>query len=165
MESQTSWSEEAPARVSASQADARGSQEPPASCGNTFDAFVRSCLSGSSGRTCRERSQARTGRISDACSKPWMRAGTVWRGEYWTRSSSAWPSDASVCSLSGILETSAPARYSLSPTACSGILRRAERRGRNLPPDLEAALRRLPVQAGPIHGGIQPQYPGHHPGL
>lgn len=34
-----------------------------------------------------------------------MSSGTVWRGGYSTRSSSAWPSDASVSSLSGALET------------------------------------------------------------
>ena len=32
-------------------------------------------------------------------------------------------------------------RYFLSPKACDGILRRAERRGKSLPPELEAALR------------------------
>ena len=71
---------------------------------------------------------------------------TVWRGEYWTRSSSEWPSAAAVCSLSGCLETRpVPARYFLSERACLGILRRAERRGKSLPPELDAALRR---QAG-----------------
>ena len=37
------------------------------------------------------------------------------------------------------------ARYFLPPRACDGILRRAERRGKSLPPELESALRR---QAG-----------------
>lgn len=32
------------------------------------------------------------------------------------------------------------AKYCLSPTACSGILRRAEKRGKSLPPELQAAL-------------------------
>ena len=59
-----------------------------------------------------------------------------------TLSTSDWPSDASVCSLSDILEPHGPHlhRYFLSPKACRGILRRAERRGRNLPPELRAAL-------------------------
>lgn len=71
-----------------------------------------------------------------------MRSGTVWHGGYLTRSSSAWPSDASVSFLSDALETrEVPARYYLSPTACLGILRRAERRGRSLPPQLEETLR------------------------
>ncbi len=56
---------------------------------------------------------------------------------------SAWPNDASVCSLSQILEDPAtiPEKYYLSATACRGILRRAEKRGKKLPERLEAALR------------------------
>ena len=54
-------------------------------------------------------------------------------GEFWTRNSSAWPSDASVSFLSECLEAPpVPARYYLSPTACAGIIRRARRRGRSL---------------------------------
>lgn len=71
-----------------------------------------------------------------------MRSGTVWHGGYSTRNSSAWPKDASVCTLSDALETSnVPAKYYLSPRACDGIIRRAEKRGKSLPPELEAALR------------------------
>ena len=44
-----------------------------------------------------------------------------------------------------ILQATAPSRYSLSQTACLGILRRAKCRGKSLPPLLEAALR---MQAG-----------------
>jgi hypothetical protein len=47
----------------------------------------------------------------------------------------------SVASLSEVLETGPlPPRFSLSAKACSGILRRAERRGKALPPMLKAAL-------------------------
>ena len=49
-------------------------------------------------------------------------------------------SGAGVSFLSQILEEHAPARYSLSPKACQGILRRAERRGKELPPMLRLAL-------------------------
>ena len=46
-----------------------------------------------------------------------------------------------VCSLSDVLETQMlPPRFSLSAKACAGILRRAERRGKALPPMLKAAL-------------------------
>ena len=54
-------------------------------------------------------------------------------------------SGAGVCFLSAILQENAPERYSLSPKACAGILRRAERRGKELPPLLRVALE---VQAG-----------------
>ena len=49
-------------------------------------------------------------------------------------------SDAGASFLSQILEANAPAKYSLSPKACQGILRRAERRGKELPPMLRMAL-------------------------
>ena len=42
--------------------------------------------------------------------------------------------------LSQILEDSVPEKYSLSPTACLGILKRAEKRGKELPPILKEAL-------------------------
>lgn len=62
-------------------------------------------------------------------------------GEYWTLSSSVWPSGASVCSLSSTLETGGvPRRYFLSARACAGIIRRAERRGKALPRELREAL-------------------------
>ena len=48
-------------------------------------------------------------------------------------------------SLSDILEEAPDSKYYLSATACRGILRRAEERGKELPPQLEAALR---VQSG-----------------
>lgn len=42
--------------------------------------------------------------------------------------------------LSAILEENADPKYRLSARACQGILNRAERRGKELPPELEAAL-------------------------
>ena len=50
------------------------------------------------------------------------------------------PKDASVCSLSSILEDNVPDRYFLSVTACKGILRRSEERGKPLDPLLKQAL-------------------------
>ena len=51
------------------------------------------------------------------------------------------PSDGDVCSLSDILETGdVPPRYYLTAKACSGILRRAGKRGKDLPPLLLRAL-------------------------
>lgn len=55
---------------------------------------------------------------------------------------SDWPNDAAVCSLSQVLvRGSIPQSYFLSSTACAGILRRAEKRGKTLPEPLERALR------------------------
>ena len=67
--------------------------------------------------------------------------------ESWTLSTSEWPSDAAVCSLSDVLEAgSVPQRFYLSGTACRGILRRAETRGKELPEALAAALRTVASQ-------------------
>jgi hypothetical protein len=49
--------------------------------------------------------------------------------------------DEGVCSLSEILETGdVPRQYYLSAKACKGILRRAAKRGKELPPQLARAL-------------------------
>lgn len=52
------------------------------------------------------------------------------------------PSAENASTLSAILEQNAPRKYYLSAKACSGILCRAERRGKKLPPLLEAVLRK-----------------------
>jgi hypothetical protein len=61
--------------------------------------------------------------------------------EFWTLSISEYPSDGVASSLLDILETGElPQRYYLSATACRGILRRAERRGKEVPGALKSAL-------------------------
>ena len=45
--------------------------------------------------------------------------------------------------LSSILEANAPVKYYLSAKACEGILRRAERRGKQLPEMLKTALEQM----------------------
>ena len=50
--------------------------------------------------------------------------------------------DGSVNLLSSILMDNVPERFSLSPKACQGILRRAEKRGKELPQVLKTALER-----------------------
>lgn len=63
------------------------------------------------------------------------------RGGSLTPNGSDWPNDASVCTLSQVLVTgSIPERFFLSSTACEGILRRAEKRGKVLPKLLQTAL-------------------------
>ena len=63
------------------------------------------------------------------------------RGGSSTPNFSDWPNAAVVCSLSQVLERgSIPQRYFLSSKACAGILRRAEKRGKTLPPMLHQAL-------------------------
>ena len=62
-------------------------------------------------------------------------------GEYTTRSFGESPNVAVESRLSQILEVTPPPRYCLSEKACRGILNRAEKRGKVLPPLLEAALK------------------------
>ncbi len=65
----------------------------------------------------------------------------------WTHNGSEWPKDAAVCSLSQTLEQGPlPPRFYLSQKACAGILRRAEKRGKELPPMLEQALKAVAGQ-------------------
>ena len=81
--------------------------------------------------------------------------GGVLLGEYAMHSFGECPSDVVASHLSQILEDTPHPKYSLSAKACAGILRRAERRGKKLPPELEAALlARLEALMEANHGEI-----------
>ncbi len=73
-------------------------------------------------------------------SQRWMNSGTAWRGGCLTLRTSESPNVAVVCLLSDILENHAPPKYFLSRKACQGILRRAKKRGKTLPEQLQQAL-------------------------
>ena len=71
----------------------------------------------------------------------WQNSGMGSHTECVTLSGLESPSDVVVSSLSDVLETGeVPQRFFLSPKACAGILRRAEKRGKKLPPQLYKAL-------------------------
>jgi len=75
---------------------------------------------------------------------PRLKNSGLWSdGGLSTHDSSTSPSDASECSLSAVLQKRVSPRYSLSPKAAAGILRRAAKRGRALPVPLAAALTAL----------------------
>ena len=65
---------------------------------------------------------------------------SVLPGGYMTHSTGECPNVVVESSLSQILQQDAPDKYSLSPKACRGILRRAEKRGKELPDMLKEAL-------------------------
>ena len=78
-------------------------------------------------------------------SKKWLKQGRYSaNGVSWMRNISESHNVAveSTCCLSLILQpqTDVQTRYYLSAKACSGILRRAQRRGKNLPTRLQQAL-------------------------
>jgi hypothetical protein len=104
--------------------------------------------SGAYGKTCRVSSvQAEDGTLVPSSGR-WQNSGMGSRTERLTLSTSEWPSDAVVCSLSDTLETGAlPQRFFLSAKACAGILRRAEKRGKKLPEQLQAALSAVAQEA------------------
>ncbi len=131
-----------------------------------------------SGRTCRAHFQAQVEtereKISDASLKKFaelrikpplflnlrredgQQADASWEmggqllGEYMMRSFGEYPSEERESRLSQILEERPLPKYSLSPRACQGILNRAERRGKELPPILREALIH---QATPLKSG------------
>ena len=93
--------------------------------------------------------QATADGILEPSSGSWQNSGMGSPTGFWTLNTSEFNhtiapslSDDGVCSLSDILEDSGsvPQRYFLSAKACQGILRRAEKRGKSLPPPLRAAL-------------------------
>ena len=69
----------------------------------------------------------------------------AWLTAFSMLSSGVYPREEQESFLSQILEEKVPETYSLSPKACQGILRRASKRGKELPEVLKAALER---QAG-----------------
>jgi len=77
----------------------------------------------------------------EPCLEGWQNSGMGSPTEFLTLSTSEWPKDAAVCSLSQTLEAgSVPQRFYLSAKACAGILRRAEKRNKTLPEPLRLAL-------------------------
>lgn len=73
----------------------------------------------------------------------------AWLGECMTRNTGESPNVAVVSRLSQILEETPHPKYNLTPKACQGILRRAERRGKDLPKLLKAVLIRQSQGASP----------------
>ena len=72
----------------------------------------------------------------------------------WTAFPARFLKDEGVCSLSDILVTgNVPPRYFLSPTACLGILRRAEKRNKALPKALKDVLEIQAVSGSTQEGG------------
>ena len=94
------------------------------------------------GRTSPASCRVTEGGILEPSSGCWGNSGMGSHTEFLTLSTLEFHSAAAVCSLSDVLETGdVPQRYFLSATACRGILRRAEKRGKDLPEALHEALR------------------------
>ena len=77
----------------------------------------------------------------------------AWLGECMMRNTGESPNAAVGSRLSQILEATPQEKYSLSAKACQGILRRAERRGKDLPETLKAVLLMQSESGGGCDGG------------
>ena len=148
----TSSAEEAPAKTCPLPDDALASLVSAAACsGTSFASWMMSAPLGCCLRTCRVYSLPTADEISQPSFEPLPSSGMAWPGGCLTHNSSEWPSDAAVSSLSDVLEApqNVPPKYYLSSRACAGILRRAERRGRELPQSLKLALEQVAAQQTP----------------
>lgn len=120
-------------------------------CGKTLSAHSRPTKAETSKPSSRK-SQGSQSRIAPMClcltgggganpavsTASWERSALL--GEYTTHSFGEYPNEENVSRLSQILEDCPHPKYSLSGTACAGIIRRADNRGKELPPQLKEAL-------------------------
>ena len=75
--------------------------------------------------------------LEDGQQQGWLEADrSILHGASLTRNISEWHSDAVASSLSQILEDNVQEKYYLSSTAAQGILRRAEKKGKQIPEPL-----------------------------
>jgi len=148
----TFWSEELPANHSASQDSGKDSPTLAAdSCSPTLRSLNVYGLDGLSGKTSPASCQAEEDGTLVPSSGRWGNWGMGGPTECWTLNGAEHNgihapsrSGGDVCSLSDVLEMGPlPPRFSLSTKACAGILRRAERRGKQLPPMLKQALEQV----------------------
>ena len=146
--------EELPAKDSASRESRKALAIPEAPSASPIAGFLKQCApGGSSGKMYRASLAPTEERTSKRSSAKLMKSGILSRGECWTLNTCEWTDtlvpfrkEEGVCSLSDILESGdIPPRYFLSKGACTGILRRAAKRGRALP---EALRQALEAQAG-----------------
>jgi hypothetical protein len=138
----TFWPEEHLASLSPSPVSERDWMTRVAtSPSSLLDLLIDSGPYGWCGRTCPVSCQSTTDGRLEPSSGCWSNAGMGSPTEFLTLSFSEYPSDGAASSLSDILETGElPRQFYLSGRACRGILRRAGKRGKTLPPLLAHAL-------------------------
>ena len=106
-----------------------------------LDLLIASGPYGWYGRTCPVCCRLTEDGRLEPFSECWSNSGMASHGESWMLNTSEYPSDGVASSLSDVLETGElPRQYWLSGRACRGILRRAEKRGKELPWALQSAL-------------------------
>ena len=113
----------------------------------------------------------KAGQLGGDTTMKWEDDG-AWLGECMTRNTGESPNAAVVSRLSQILEETPQEKYSLSAKACQGILRRAERRGKDLPKLLKQVLLMQSGSGGAVmgvshdvSGTLRAQEHGHQPAV
>lgn len=130
-----------PAKTSASQESEPDLQANGAASSRKSSALrQRSRRGGVSSRMFQGSLALAAGEILPSSSQGYGNAGLLSATGFWTANISESPNEGVAVSLSAVLQRQVSERYFLSPKAARGILRRAEKRGRKLPPPLEAAL-------------------------
>jgi hypothetical protein len=138
----TLFAEEPPANLSASpDCELEWLIRAGTSPSHSFPSAIEFGRNGLSGKMSQGFCLVTEGGILAPSSGRWLSSGMGSPTAFLTRNISESPSVAAVFSLSQTLEIGdVPRRFYLSPKACAGILRRAERRGKALPPALAEAL-------------------------
>lgn len=144
----TSSQADSPVKTSQSRDDAEDSQAPDPACSSSSQGSPMSLFGqedGSSLRTSPAFSLPTADGTWESWSQRWPTSGFLTSPtEFWTADTSECPNGGGASSsLPDVLEADVHPRFFLSPKAAAGILRRAEKRGRELPPALAKALREL----------------------
>ena len=110
--------------------------------GKSHDSLMISNPDGSFSKTSLAYCRPTQDGIWESCSGRWLNSGMGSHTGFLTLKTSESPSVVVECSLSDVLEATGKhlQKYLLSAKACSGILRRATRRGKKLPDRLHKAL-------------------------
>ncbi len=116
--------------------------------GVSLDCFTSLCASFEdaaqeplSSKTCTAFSLATEDETSQSYSRRWTNSGMVSHGVCLTAKTSESPSNADGSTLLPYIEAGeVPEKYFLSPNAATGILRRVDQMGRNLPPSFRQSL-------------------------
>ena len=140
----TLFVEEPRARVSALPDSAKDLKtRAETSCSSFLEWLINTGLDTSSGKTSMAYCQVMEDGTLVPSSEGWGNSALGGPTGALTLNITGLPSDASVCLLSDVLEEngSVPQRFYLTARACRGILRRAGKRGKELPPALERALK------------------------
>jgi hypothetical protein len=142
LEQQTLFVEDFPVKMSVSLASVLESLEQEVDYSSTLWSLQSmSKPKQSSWRMCQDFYQATKAAISESSSLKWPTQGmATLNGEFLIRNSLEYPNEGVESSLLEVLQTEVEARYSLSAKACKGILERATRKGKHLPPKLQEKL-------------------------